>query len=260
MTGFRYYFNLQPMRDFASLCARFGVKALQSPYRSTVPLLSLVEHGRPVWESLIDSWGVPRGTSLHFEYRAKSPKPRGNPSHTDMMLMSGGKAWAIEAKWTEPRYETVANRLRKPESDGGDPRITLNGWLSYLQPYAGRDLQLEDFSDVVYQTLHRAASACVAAAEHGLQPELVYLHFSPSPLKNSATRDEYATDLSRLHKLLGSPGHFIFRVVDVVLSVTPAFEKIKDLDKHSPVTSKSVREALCREVLFDFGSPVANTI
>ena len=135
-----------------------------------------------------------------------------------------------------------------------------SGWLNYLQPYAGRDLQLEDFSDVVYQMLHRAASACLAAAEHRLEPNWSTCISSPSPLKNSASRDEYTTDLSRLHKLLGSPGYFIFRAVDVVLSVTPAFEKFKDLDKHSPVTSKSVREALCREVLFNFGSPVANTI
>ena len=91
------------------------------------------------------------------------------------MMMSDSAVWAIEAKWTEPRYETVAKRISKQEADGADPRKTVEGWLKHFRPFTECDLRIEAFENVVYQTLHRAASACAVATARKLRPELVYL-------------------------------------------------------------------------------------
>ena len=251
----KYYFDTEPANGIEELCKRMTGKALQSPFRSTVPLLSLVEHSQPEWHSLLALWGAPPDSAVHFEYCVASPKSGGNPSQTDALLMSDSTVWAVEAKWTEPRYETVEKRIRKPESDGSDPRTTVDGWLKHLQPFATRDLGVDDFVDVVYQVLHRAASACAVATANQLQPHLVYLHFHPSPLPSSATTSQYVSDLRDLHALLGNPGGVKFTVVEMPLKLNAAFEIIKDLDKKAIETAAQVKAALCSGPLFTFGKP-----
>ena len=260
MNTTKYCFDKDPMAGIEKLCEQMTGKALQSPYRSTVPLMSLVEHSQPDWQSLLALWGAPSDSTVHFEYRVPSPKPRGNPSQTDALLMSDSMVWAVEAKWTEPRYETVAKRMSKPESDGADPRTTVAGWLKHLQSFAGKDLRVDDFSEVVYQVLHRAASACAVATEKKLQPHLVYLHFHPSPLPTSATTSQYVTDLRKLYTLLDNPGGIKFTVVELPLKPTAAFEAIKDLDKKSKETAVQVKASLCNGPLFTFGTPILTEI
>ena len=255
-----YCFDSDPIAGIEELCGRMTGNALQSPYRSTVPLLSLVEHSQPEWQSLLTSLVAPPDSTVHFEYRVPSPKPKGNPSQTDALLMSDSSVWAIEAKWTEPRYEKVAKRVSKPESDGADPEKTVAGWLSYFQPFTKRDLRVDNFLDVIYQVLHRAASACAVATAYHCQPELVYLHFHPSPDKRSATTDQYIADLRHLHELLGSPIGLKFSVVEMPLEPTNAFEAIKDLDKRDKESSIKVKAALCSDPLFTFGQPIITRI
>lgn len=256
----RYYYDTAPLANIEELCKRFGGKALQSPYRSTVPLLSLVQHSEQQWRSLLDSLGAPPNVTVHFEYRVPSPKPDGNPSQTDALLISDSAVWAVEAKWTEPRYQTVARRISAPEEDGGDPRITVNGWLKHLQAFATRDLRLDDFLDVVYQVLHRVASACAVAASRRCRPELVYLHFQPSPLRSSATTSHYIADLQHLYGLTGRCADLRLSVVEMPVHPTAAFEKIQGLDKRLPATAAQVSASLCDGPLFSFGTPVITRI
>jgi hypothetical protein len=251
---------MAPVNGIAGLCERMTGNALQSPYRSTVPLLSLVEHSQAQWMSLLNSLGAPVDRDVYFEYCVVSPKPGGNPSQTDALLMSDKTVWAIEAKWTEPRYETVAKRISKPESDGADPRTTVNGWLKYLQPLSTQELRVDDVLDVVYQVLHRAASACAVASATRLQPHLVYLHFHPSPLSSSAKTDQYVSDLQHLHDLMGNPDGVKFTVVEMPLMPTEAFEKIKDLDKRANESATKIKKALCNGPLFTFGTPILTQI
>jgi len=256
----RYCFDTEAVPDFAALCERFTGKALRSPYRSTVPLLSLVEHSPQQWSELLKSWGAPPDATVHFEYCVPSPKPGGNPSQTDALIISDSNTWAVEAKWTEPRYETVAQRVSKPESDGADPNVTVEGWLKHLNRFSAQPLQVEDVKDVVYQVLHRAASACAVASAHACTPQLIYLHFHPSKRTNSATTDEYVSDLRHLHLLLGRPANLKFTVVEVPLQPTKAFEIVKDLDKRSRDTSVHVSAALRQGPLFTFGTPTTTRI
>ncbi len=260
MNSSHYCFDTEAVPDFVALCERFTGKSLQSPYRSTIPLLSLVEHSRPQWDALLESWGAPANATIHFEYCVASAKQGGNPSQTDALVISGSSVWAIEVKWTEPRYELVSKRLSRQESDGADPQVTVNGWLKHLNPFAVHPLHAEDVTEVVYQVLHRAASACAVATAHGCAPQLIYLHFHPSPLKSSATTDQYISDLGRLHALLGNPVSVRFTVVEMPLRPTRAFESIKDLDKRSQATSAQVSEALRHGPLFTYGTPTITPV
>lgn len=97
----RYCFDKEPVADFTALCRRLTGKALQSPYRSTVPLLSLVEHSQPDWHALLGDLGAPPDSTVHFEYCVPSPKPGGNPFQTEWLLcgshskMASGGFWPI---------------------------------------------------------------------------------------------------------------------------------------------------------------------
>lgn len=263
-----YCFDTEPAKDFAALCERMAGKPLQSPYRSTVPLLSLVEHSQSAWRSLLTSLGEPPNSTIHFEYCVPSPKAGANPSQTDALIMSEGRVWGIEAKWTEPRYETVARRMRKPKKLGSNPpeaideesREIVEGWLAYLQPYASRELRVGDFEDAVYQMVHRAASACAVASGKELQPELTYLHFHPSPLASTATTDQYVSDLRHLRMLLGPGSALGITVVEMPLEPTAAFRAIEGLDKRARETADAVSAALQRGPLFEFGPPVLTAV
>lgn len=255
MNSICHYYDVQAVPEFAELCEHFTGKALQSPYRSTVPLLSLVRHHLSDWHLFLKSLGCEQPLPVHFEFCVESPKRGGNPSQTDAMVFSTDSLWGIEAKWTEPRYETVAKRISKPEADGADPRITLDGWLNHLRPYARNELSEVSVCDVVYQVLHRASSACAAAKARGLRPQVVYLHFHPSPLKSSATTQTYVKDLRRLHEAMSRPSDLRFRVVEWPLEPLPAFEAIQGLDKRAKASTAIVRKALCDGPLFRFGQP-----
>ena len=273
MNSSRYCFDTEAVSDFTALCGKFASNAFQSPYRSTVPLLSLVEHSQQDWNALLELWGAPTDATVHVEYCVPSANPGGNPSQTDALLMSDSAVWAVEAKWTEPRYATVAKRLTQQprykttaerlsrrEADLADAKEAVNGWLAHLNQFAEHPLQLKDVSDVVYQVLHRAASACAVASARGYEPHLIYLHFHPSPSKNSATTKQYISDLGHLYSLLGAPRNVKFVVVEMPIHPTITFESIKDLDKRSPATSARVTEALRDGPLFTFGTPTTTRI
>ncbi len=257
-----YAFDKVAPLDFPALLSRFTGKSLRSPFRSTVPLLSLIEHCPTDWRGLLQSWGVPENVTVHLEYGVASPKPRANPSQTDALLIAkhAPTVWAVEAKWTEPRYETVAQRISRPEGDGADPCATVGVWLDYLRPYAEQSLDLMEFSEVVYQVMHRAASACAVAAAYGRRPELVYLHFHPSPDSRSADTAQYVADLNQLRARLGNAAGFPFRVVEMPLSYTARFEAIQGLDKRDPASAHKVKAALAEGPLFIFETPTITLI
>lgn len=222
---------------------------LASPTRSTVPLLSWLKHECPMVDAVLQETGMPAHCNLHLEYRVEPPKGQGKGSQTDLMVISGVNTLAIEAKWTEPRYDTVC-QWRK--SKGANADDVLDGWLNLLQPHVQHTLQKEQFSDVVYQMVHRAASACAA----GSNPRLAYLVFEPSDDPRTADIETIRDDLRRLWYLLGKPEEFPFHLIEVQLSLTEAFNAIKSLQKGSVETEEIVRKALRSDAkLFAFGEP-----
>ncbi len=128
-------------------------------------------------------------------------------SRTDLILISGDVCVAIEAKFTEPRYETVTQWLTT------DNRMkVLKGWLSLLSP----DLKKNDVYDLPYQLVHRAASACYPDAK---SRHLVYQVFDV----DSAKRERYLSDLRKLRNLL-NPDRMSIHLVECSIQRTPVQE------------------------------------
>ena len=233
----------------STLLGQYGPGEFSSPTRSTVPLLSLLWHGGELWQSIVAELGMKAGeAAVHLEYTVAPPLGRGRASHTDAMLIAGDRACAMEAKWTEPAYKTVGEWLdAKPGQ--ANRRTVLTGWLSLLQPYATRELHADDFREVTYQTVHRAASACSAA---GRWPGLAYLLFTPRPDGLPADAGHLREGLGRLASALGHPAGFPLRLAEVEARPTAAVESICTLPKGKPSTGRAVRRALREAPLFTF--------
>jgi hypothetical protein len=243
--------------DPQELIERFGEGPLASPFRSTVPLLSLIKDDWPTFETILGHCGVVGDIVVDLESEVHSPAEGDRPSFTDAMIIHKIGSLAIEAKWTEPMYESVAKRLKRKRANGEDSTNYVKGWVTLLTDRLSRPLQLDDFLETTYQLLHRAASAC-GACEGGC-PSLAYLHFS-SPESTGARGHTYKKALSDFHRILGSPETFPFYVVEMPLRETAAFQAIRDLKKGSKETGRRVKEALLSSELFAFGVPEVHRI
>lgn len=233
----RLLFDSVPVAAIDHVLPFYKASEFESPTRSTVPLLSWLKHEPQMVNSVLSALGMPQGCDLHLEYKVKPQKGRGLPSHTDLMVVSDMNALAIEAKWTEPRYETVSQRL---VNKGANAQDVLTGWLNALQPHARHPLHTAAFSDVVYQMLHRAASACLS----GSNTKMAYLVFEPSPDARTASSRQIEADLKYLRGLLGNPKSFPFFLIRVSLSQALGFQEIASLPKKQPATARQVIAAL----------------
>ncbi len=243
-----FYYDKKIISDIDKAIPMYGKKEFESPSRSTVPLLSWLKHEIPMLGSLLKEFGMPEACDLHLEYTVPPQQGKGVASHTDLMVRQQGHALAIEAKWTEPRYDTVSKWLQKG-SNLQNRKDVLTGWLELLQKHALHELLIEDFSAAVYQMVHRAASACAA----GSKPQLAYLVFKPSHDPRTANIQTISDDLTHLWSLLGSPQGFPFYVVELSLSPTAAFKAIKPKEIGKDGTAMQVRAALSgNDPLFSF--------
>jgi hypothetical protein len=98
------------------------------------------------------------------------------------------------------------------------------------------------------------------ATERNLSPELVYLHFHPSPLASTAATSQYVSDLQHLRSLLGPEGGLGITVVEMTLAPTAGFLEIRGLDKRKSESAEEVSAALQRGPLFGFKAPELSVI
>ncbi len=184
-----------------------------SPKRSTVPLLAYWrtpdQRAREFSKAL--GFELSRSVRLDFEYKVPVQCGRGKASHTDLMLISGDVCVAIEAKFTDPRYECVAEWLAKGSNIKNRMKV-LQGWLGLLSS----DLKQKDVAELPYQLVHRAASACHPDAECR---HLVYQVFDA----DSAKREMYLSDLRKFRSLL-SPDRLSIHLVECSIQRTPLQE------------------------------------
>ena len=250
------HFDRTPVADFAALVDGFPDKELCSPTRSNIPLLAMVRQDGPVLNEILAATRMPAGAFRHFEFTVPPPVGRGYPSCSDLMLCAGTDSLAVEAKWTEPRYERVGSWLAQGK-DPANREAVLAGWLGLLQPHATRSLKIGDFSACIYQLVHRAASACAAASSAG-SPRFIYLIFRSAETMASAHYGQ--SDLHVLWECLGRPAGFPFFFVEVPLAPSPAFAAIADLPKRQLKTAPRLRSALLGEPLFVFGAPLIHRL
>ena len=227
----------------------YGKREFASPTRSTIPLMSLLIHDPATFREIVRRLGMPECHELCLEHQVRSPRGKGKASHTDVMLRWEADALAIEAKWTEPMGKTVAEWRGKKEGDTNRAKV-LEGWLDLLRHRLQTPLDAADFEFVLYQMLHRAASA----AHVGKSPRLAYLRFHPSPDPSTPHPDQVFEQLGILWHKLGQPATFPFSLVEVALRPTPAYEALRPLPKGEPATAQAITAALrdTSTSLFDF--------
>lgn len=202
------------------------------PTCSTLPLLAWWKRG------LLP---VPIDGRIEVEVEAAvpaHPRPDGRPntaSYTDVMVRSGAAAVAVEGKWTEPRYERVESWLGEVPS--ANRLAVLGHWLELLAPYCNGQPPFEDMGEVVYQLLHRGASAC---AQDRPRAELVVQVFGEEH------EARYLEDLTTLVSAI-RPMRLGVALVVVPLRPTAAWEA---LSRGEP---DRIRRTLVGDDLFHFG-------
>lgn len=131
--------------------------------------------------------------SYYFEYPVSVKEGRGKASVTDLMIISGKYALALEAKWTEcnGNYEIIADWRKKVSATNGEK--VLNGWIKYISDY-GCDVCCSKIEEIPYQLVHRIASAC-AVAQNGRKAAVVYQLFYDKETKDNMR--EFAEKLTK---------------------------------------------------------------
>jgi hypothetical protein len=146
--------------DFPKLVNEYKPAELASPRRSTVPLLAFWANPDSRFRELAKYTGLDPipPVDFCFEFPVHVQHGKGKASFTDLMIISASFAVAIEAKYTEPEYETVEKWLSKPGRKNRE--AVLGGWLSLIQQATGVRLELAQVAKCPYQLIHRTASAC----------------------------------------------------------------------------------------------------
>lgn len=140
--AWQFYFDKTSVADFAALLASYEPKEFASITRSTLPLLSFVKHGWPMFQPVLREFGFDGG-GLHFEFKVDPARGCGKASHTDLMVQNSCAAVAIEAKWTEPECASVAEWLGNVAMP--NKRLVLQGWTDLVQPFASRQIERREF-------------------------------------------------------------------------------------------------------------------
>jgi hypothetical protein len=158
------------------------------------------------------------------------------------MILSSSFAVAIEAKYTEPAYETVKQWLARPGKE--NRQLVLEGWLSLIERATGVRLAAAQVPECPYQLIHRTASACFPQVKRRW---VIYQLFS----KND--RGYYGQHLSDLHHLLGMQGTLSFGVLLSPLKGSAEYSKIEARwERGERDLSREVRAGLLSGTLFEF--------
>ena len=105
--------------------------------------------------------------NICFEYPVKSIK-NATSSYTDIMLISDKACIAIESKWTENIGDYCKNQKSKRKYE------VQQHWINIISKYIGKDLIIEEFSEIEYQLLHQVASACSLNKDNCIVTYFIY--------------------------------------------------------------------------------------
>lgn len=244
------FYDRTPIDHIVCSFDRYPAKEFVKATRSTVPLLSWL-----FWESrsvatVLESLNRPNNPELHLEYKVRHRHGRGRSSYTDVMVIDGEAATAIEAKWTEPEYDTVGKWLKRG-SNATNRKAVLKGWLEMIQPHSLMTLTPKVVSECTNQMIHRAASACSA----GESPQLAYLVFTPSLGSENSAAPKARKKLELLWGVLGQPAAFPFYLIEVPMTPTDAFHRVQQLPQ-GPRRTTAIKAGIVTDTpLFAFSAP-----
>jgi len=208
------------LADFGNLVTAYPPKEFDSPYRSTIPHLSLWRDPIRLLASWCPMLGLPEPRRLlaTFEFQVPPVKGIGKPSHTDLMLEWESHCVAIEAKYTEPPYEKVKEWLAAGNRDNRN--LVLEGWCDLINRATGGHLKPEAVHNVTYQVIHRIASACHPIAKNRL---VLYQGFDLTENRI----EYYISELESVRRLLHRSSELVFAVVNISIQPTPIYSTLQ---------------------------------
>ncbi len=244
--------NGRAVHSFEDLVEKLGLDAVASPKRSTVPLLDYWRQPESRLRGLDAHLGVKSSdrTELHFEYEVPVQRGRGKSSYTDLMILADDVAVAIEAKFTEPRYESVDTWLG-PEQTTNRADV-LDGWVRAIEAVTEAAIDREIVRELPYQLIHRTASVCCVGRPKRV---VAYQVFGDTP------GPYYAEDLRRLASAMFAGDRVSFFVVRSSFQQTAAYAQlVARWNAGERDMAADVRDALVAGPLLEFAEPVAISI
>lgn len=198
------YFFGEPDSSYNSVLDKMAHTEVHTCETSSIPLADFWHpRNEGAISQLIDLLGL--GLDLDkmqkcFEYPVFAERKGnqiGRPSMTDLMLINNQYRIAIEGKYTEKLYDTIAKWKKNIKKNSNKPDV-LASWYDYIKNYASFDenniSKIEH--EVVYQFLHRTASACHKCDESGQKPILIYqLFYNEKEEKSKRRQEDVASSL-----------------------------------------------------------------
>jgi hypothetical protein len=235
------FWNKERVESFNGLLQRVPNDVLNSPRRSVVPLLDFSRDPANALARIgsVTHLDLAPATDMIFEHAVPVQRGRGKASFTDLLILSPKAAVAVEAKYTEPEYETVKSWLGESKPNRED---VLSGWLSLLERVSNRPLRATDVAELPYQLVHRAASVCHCPHQKRV---MLYLVFGEPAA-------HYAKHIASLAALIG-PGLSLL----VANCPVAALDRFRELEQRwargERELGPDVRAALVAAPLFSFG-------
>jgi hypothetical protein len=250
MVTMRYDDKVAP--DFEHLVKLLPPKAVASPLRSTLPLVDFWRTPESRLAQLSAAIGVALDPPIElcFEFPVPVQRGRGNSSYTDLMIIASSAAVAIEAKLTEPRYQTAGDWLRDPP--GPNRSEVLEGWLHLIRDATGTALSVRDVTGLPYQLIHRTASVCSVLRPIRAVVYQVFEEGLPEP---------YVRNLAKLWGQLGRSTAISFHVLSCPLYSLPTHDDlVKRWKQRNHPVGDALRTALLTGTLFSFGKPASQSV
>ena len=238
----------RPVSDYVGLIGSYPSSEFDSPYRSTVPFLYFWANINEGLDSYTDWFGFRFSTPVTagFEFSVDVQRGQGKPSQTDLMITSHDQAIAIEAKYTEPRYEFVESWL------GGSENRTnvLEGWLDLIRSAVGEsEIEVTDILGLPYQMVHRYASACFPSATHRA---LIYQCFDLDEEKV----EYYRSQLQSLSGILNKLDNLSCFVLNIPLVKSSDYAELqRQWDRSERKMHQDVIRCMKNMGFMEFGKP-----
>lgn len=172
-------YKTKKVNSKTELLSKYSKKEFNSPFRSTISLIELFFENPKELEKVIP--GVNTYEAV-FEDETKALDGTGPASCTDLRLFNSLRNYCIEAKRTEPKYETVKKYISK---DIRHEKV-VEGWLGIINKKCCTKLTINNVNDCTYQMIHRFASACKVEGP----TEMMYFCFDLSEMKKTYYKSE----------------------------------------------------------------------
>lgn len=222
-------FSGQSVSSFSMLPACYDAREFESPARSTVPSIAYwsIPETRIAELAAALQMPAPAECVMEFEHKTAPPKGQGKESHTDLMISWDNVCVGVEAKYTEPHYETVADWIDQGNNTS-NRRAVLAGWCDLIKQRTGCDIQPSAIPDLTYQMLHRLASVCARPESRVF---ILYQVFNPG----NDNKNYYRTEMRKLMTAIGSVQNVRFLLSWVAIVPSDDYQHLLaqwEKDKH----------------------------